>query len=90
MKKYVPIILGLLATGTATVAYARMHSNAERDDIIAKCKTVVETNDVKLIVPGLHNSGASDEDVDYALDMCFSYNAGMIAGLDRAKEVYAK
>ena len=90
MKKYIPFALGLLATGTATVAYARMHTNTERDGIVAKCKLVAETKDIKPIVPGLRDSGASEEDVDYALDMCFSYNSGMIAGLQKAQEIYAK
>jgi hypothetical protein len=90
MKQYGLIMVGLFAAGTATVAYAKMHTSSERDDTVAMCKTVLATNDIKIISPGLHDKGASDEDVDYALDMCFSYNAGMIAGLEKAKELYSK
>ena len=86
MKKIVIIALGFAAAVTATVAYARMHNAAERDATIAMCKAAVETNSVKKIVPGLHDSGASDEDVDYTLDMCFSYNSGMLAGMQMAKD----
>ncbi|MDL2351999.1 MAG: hypothetical protein QFC78_04045 [Pseudomonadota bacterium] len=86
MKKYAIAMLGLATAATATVAYARMHNSSERDTMIALCKTAVETNNVKLIAPGLHDSGASDEDVDYGLDMCFSYNSGVIAGLQMAKD----
>ena len=87
MKKYAIVTLGVITAVTGTVAYARMHNSSERDATIAMCKAALETNSIKMIVPGLHDSGASDEDVDYTLDMCFSYNSGMIAGLKEAKGV---